>query len=193
MEDEHLKSEARSLKRWLTLAVTASVAAGFGFVLGHRAWTEIRADSIPFNVLKTSVPVLLQIQFTGKSTDVAEWTSGEPFREAKGVTRYTFTNWTSAPVQLAFPPARSFHLTRGSMSADESPPSFASKPFVLRLAAGESKSFSEPYSVAPVDEEFWRGGPGFRAFVFDAPSTDSKAGYCVGTVFGQYTTTKESP
>jgi hypothetical protein len=37
------------------------------------------------------------------------------------------------------------------------------------LAPGESQSFSEPYSSLRPADDFWRGGPGFNAFVFDAP------------------------
>jgi hypothetical protein len=193
VEDRHLKPKTRSLKLWLAIAVTASLSARLGFVVGSRVPSDTRSNSIPFAFLARTVPVQLRIEFTGKSTEVAKWNSGEPFYEATGVARYTFTNWTSSPIQLAFPPARSFQFSRRSMSAAEPPPSFASKAFVLKLAAGESKSFTEPYSLAPAGDEFWEGGPGLRAFTFQAPSVDPKGDYCVGTVFGHYTASKETP
>jgi hypothetical protein len=113
--------------------------------------------------LQRSVPVLLEIEFTGKSTEIGRGTSGEPFRETKRVARYTFTNWTSSPVKLAFPPARSFQFNRGVMQAEKAPPAFASKAFILSLAPCESQSFSEPYSLAPAAGDFWRGSPGLSS------------------------------
>jgi len=63
----------------------------------------------------------------------------------------------------------------------------------LHLASGESQSFSEPYSLAPADDDFWRGGPGFYAFVFDAPSAGSRDDYCIATVFGRYAASIQQP
>jgi hypothetical protein len=197
MEDQHREFGTRPRQRWLAIAVVACLAAGVGFVVGDRAWTRAPAASIPLSFLQRSVPVLLEIEFTGKSTEIGRGTSGEPFRGAQGIARYTFTNWTSSPVKLAFPPARSFQFNHGVMQAEKAPPAFASKTLLLHLAPGESQSFSEPYSLAPAGDDFWRGGPGFRAFVFDAPSADSSAGsrddYCIGTVFGRYTASIQEP
>lgn len=187
MEDRDLEFRAGPRRRWLAVAAVVCVVVGFGLVVGNHASTRAPIDSIPLGVLKRSVPVSLEIQFTGKSTEVGRSTGGAPFREANGVARYTFTNWTSTPVKLAFPPARTIQFNRFAMNAEKTPPAFASKIFDLTLAPGESKSFSEPYSLAPAGDDFWRGGPGFRAFVFDAPSGSSKNEYCIGTVFGSYT------
>jgi hypothetical protein len=173
--------------------VACTVAAGTGLLFGNQIGRNARPDSIPMGMLETSLPILLQIEYTASTRKLPIWESGQQWLEAKGVARYTFMNWTGSHVKLAFPAARSFWIAGGNMSPEATMPTFASLTFTLDLAPWESKSFSEDMTIDLRSDAFLKGGPGFRAFVFDAPRPELRKDYLVGTVFGRYTVSLEEP
>ncbi len=196
MEEQRADPKTRAWRRRIAIVVLVCGAVAGGFVLGNRVWRQRQPESMPFMLLQFSNPIHLEIDLTlDPPKEVAEikWASGEPFREAQGTARYTFTNWSKARVKVAFPPAHAFYYGADWMRHDEASLPFASRTFELDLAPGESKSFAEPYSVAPVHDSLLRGGPGTVAFVFDAPRPELRKEYCVGTVFGHYSASIRKP
>ncbi len=170
--------------QYTTLALLALLVLLAG-LMAPELWNSAkkpRHEAIAPFVLRASAPVAVDITY--RPTTIEKY-SDRVFG-ASGPAEYTFTNLTTAPIRIAFPPVRVFGFSEDSLSMGKECPKFAQESRVVEIPVGESVSFEDQQDFTAT-EAFLDGGMGWIAFVFSRPAdAETDEDYCVGTVFAKY-------
>lgn len=174
-----------SLKSKLAVVVVCTAASVGCFFAGGWFYSRKTEDNVPVQMLRGSLPIALDMILTAKDLP-----AGDGMKCLAGDVEYRFTNVSTKPTKLAFPPVRTFFFsaTRGEASwgmIDE-PPKFALEQRVIDLAPGQVVTFTHEMFMS-ARSSYPDAGVGWRGFVFARPpEAKSDDGYCAGMMIPRF-------
>jgi hypothetical protein len=169
------------------ILVTGLACAATAILTFAATNTPTPVPSVPAFFLRKTMPIEVDIQCNGAAKPLENMSP--PIWKFEGTAHFKFTNTSDKVVRLAFPPLREFEFSDTQLG-EVRESRFAADQQILVLAPGESKTFTEPLinyvmTRQPLNE-FWKGGPGIRGFIFGPPAGEDPGDYCVGTIFPIY-------